>query len=141
MITYTELMNELPYIDLSLLTGGVATLVCVVLDMIMHRIQAWQMERAGVGNPSTLGFGGRLALSLVMNLVLCMGFAYTYSSIGVGSGNSFLVAAVIWLMIAIPMLATSRFTDEIRQQTIAIRILIWLLKMSAVAGVVAFFMD
>lgn len=134
-------MNELPYIDLSLLTGGVATFVCVVLDMIMHRIQDWQMERAGVGNPSTLGFGGRLALSIVMNLVLCMGFAYTYASIGVGSGNSFLVAAVIWLMIAIPMLATSRFTDEIRQQTIAIRILIWLLKMSAVAGVVAFFME
>ncbi len=126
--------------ELILQTGGAATAACIVFDLIIDAIQGWQRKRAGVVDIRTFGVFGRLVISLAINFVLCTGFAYLYGAVGAGSGQSYLYGAVIWLMVAIPLLAISRYQDDIQKRVLATRILGWLFKIGAASVAANYFL-
>ena len=120
--------------ELILQAGGAATAACVIFDLIIDAIQSWQRKRAGVVDIRTFGIFGRLLISLVINFILCTGFTYGYALTGAGSGNAYLYGAVIWLIVAIPMLATSKYQDDIQRMVLGTRILGWLFKIGAASA-------
>jgi hypothetical protein len=121
--------------------GAAATIPCVIFDLIIDAIQSWQRKRAGVTDVATFGWFGRTLMSLVINALLCSGFAALYSVVGAGSGNSFLVGGFLWLMVSVPLLATSRYQDDIQKRVLATRILGWLFKTGAASASAAIFID
>ncbi len=123
-----------------LYAGGAATIPCIVFDLVIDAIQKWQRSRAGITDVKTFGWFVRLLLSLVVNAILCTGFAYLYFAIGAGTGNSFLVGGVLWLMVSIPLLATGKYQDDIQRQVLAVRILGWLFKIGAAAASAYYFL-
>jgi len=123
-----------------LYSGAAATLPCVVFDLVIDAIQSWQRKRAGVTDIKTFGWFVRLLLSVIVNVILGTGFAYLYYLIGAGTGNAYLVGAVLWLTIAIPLLATSRYQDDVQKKILATRILGWLFKTAAAAVSASYFL-
>lgn len=124
-----------------LYSGAAATIPCVIFDLIIDAIQSWQRKRAGVTDVATFGWFGRTVISLIINAMLCTGFATLYSLIAAGSGNSFLVGGFLWLMVAVPLIATSRYQDDIQKRVLATRILGWLFKTGAASASTAIFID
>ncbi len=123
-----------------LYSGAAATLPCVIFDLLIDAIQSWQRKRAGVTDIATFGWLARTFLSLLVNALLTTGFAYLYYAIGSGTGNAFLVGGFLWLMISVPLLATSRYQDDIQKRVLATRILGWLFKTAAAAGSAYYFL-
>src|SRR5512141_939290 len=101
-----------------LYAGAAATIPCVMFDLIVDAIQKWQRNRAGVTDVQTFGWFVRLLISLFVNAILCTGFAYLYYAIGAGTGNSFLVGSVLWLIVTIPLLATGKYQDDVQKRVL-----------------------
>ncbi len=120
--------------------GAAATLPCVVFDLVIDAIQNWQRKRAGVTDVATFGWFARMLISIVVNALLATGFAYLYFVIGAGTGNAYLVGGVLWLLVAIPLLALSRYQDDIQKRVLATRILGWLIKTAAAATSASYFL-
>ena len=55
------------------------------------------------------------------------------------SQDAFLVGALMWLMVSVPALFTSRYVDESQRQLLAGRILGWLAKTAIAATAAAYF--
>jgi len=121
--------------------AAAATIPCVIFDLIIDAIQSWQRKRAGVTDVATFGWFGRTMISLVINALLCTGFGYLYSVIGAGSGNSFLVGGFLWLMVAVPLLATRKYQDDTQKRVLTTRIFGWLFKTVAASTSAAIFID
>jgi hypothetical protein len=107
-------------------------------DLTVHGIQQWQRRRAGIPE-ETLGVLGRIPLSLVLNFVIAFLFAYVYSAVGAGSGRAYLAGAVVWLIIVIPVLASSRYMDDNMKRILTTRIFGWLFKVAAASAVIDHF--
>lgn len=114
--------------DEILLSAAAATLPCLLFDQMLYAIQKWQRKRAGVvGEP---GFGpiGRSVISLAVNFALSGVIAYLYRSVGHQAQDAFLIGATMWLIVAVPVLFTSRYVDDTQKPVLASRILGWLVK-------------
>ena len=120
--------------DLILQSSAAGTVACIVFDLIIDAIQRWQRTRAGVVDVRTFGILGRLLISLVVNSILCTGFTYVYAVTGAGTGNAFLYGGVVWLIVAIPLLATGKYQDDIQRKVLSTRILGWLFKIGAASA-------
>jgi hypothetical protein len=123
-----------------LYAAAAATLLCVVVDIVVHAIHHWQRSRAGYKATVPFGWFIRSLLILVINALLCTGFAYLYDRIWAGSGNAFLVGGFLWLMISVPLLAIGRYQDDLQRGILAVRILGWLFKTGAASASAAYFL-
>jgi hypothetical protein len=124
-----------------ILVAGVSTLTCIVLDHGIHAIVSWQRKRAESIDAGGLGLVGRTLVSLVLNGVTGATIASMYRLVGTTQQDAFLIAAVLWLMVAFPALLTSRFVDETQKRLLATRILGWLVKTAIAAACAALIMD
>jgi len=114
--------------DELLLSAAAAAIPCVLFDQILYAIQKWQRTRAGVIAEPGFGPFGRTLISLFVNFGLCGVIAYLYRSIGHEVQDAFLIGATLWLIVAVPVLFTSRYVDETQKPVLASRILGWLVK-------------
>lgn len=126
-------------IEANLIAAGVGTIPCVIFDLVIQAVQRWQRDRLGITEASTLGPFGKVMVSLLFNFLFCAAFMFAYSVIAAGSGNAFLVGGIIWLMIAIPLLLTSKYLDDLQKQMFATRILGWLFKTGSAAASASYF--
>jgi len=110
------------------------TLPCLVFDYVVQALQEWQRRRAGVVDSSGLGPVTRLAISIVLNGMTGALVAYVYRLVGQDLQDAFVIGAMLWLFVSIPVLLTYRFMEERQRQMLAIHILGWLLKVSIAAG-------
>jgi hypothetical protein len=117
-----------------ILAAAAATVPCVLLDHAIYALQQWQRTRAGVIETGGFGPFGRTVISLFLNFFTCAVVAYIYRVIGKEQQDAFVIAACLWLMVAIPILVTSRFVDETQKQVLATRILSWLAKSAMAAA-------
>jgi len=124
-----------------LICSAATTVPCVIFDLIIDAIQSWQRKHAGVTDVATFGWFGRTMISLIINAVLATGFSYLYYITAAGSGNSFLVGGILWLMVSIPLLATSRYQDDAQKRVLGWKILGWLFKIAAASTMAAVFID
>ena len=122
-----------------LITGAAGAVPGVVFDLIVNAIQQWQRRQAGVINVPTFGVFTRLVLSLCVNFVACGGFAYVYYIIWKGQGDAFLFGGIVWLIVALPLVFSSRYFDEIQRKVLATRVLGWLFKIAAAAASATYF--
>ena len=122
-----------------LLSAALATIPCVLFDHLLYAIQNWQRKRSGAADPSGLGPFGRTVLSLFVNFAICAFIGYVYNTVGHDPQDAFLVGALMWLMVSVPALFTSRYVDESQRQILAGRILGWLAKTAIAATAAAYF--
>jgi hypothetical protein len=119
--------------------SSVATATCIVLDFIFLAVKRWQQAREGLSDDSSLGHVARFFLGIVVNLPICAGIAHLYRVMGNDIQDAFLIGAVLWLFVAIPLLMTSRYMEDEQKKFLSIRILGWLLKTSAAATSASYF--
>jgi hypothetical protein len=125
--------------DEILLSAAVATFPCVLFDHLLFAIQNWQRKRSGAADSGGLGPFGRTVVSLFLNFAICALIAYVYTTVGHDPQDAFLVGALMWLMVSVPALFTSRFVEESQRQFLAGRILGWLAKTAIAAAAAAYF--
>ncbi len=122
-----------------LMTGAAGAVPGVVFDFISYGIQQWQRRRAGAPNVPAFGPFIRFILSFIVNFIACGGFAYVYYVIWKGQGDAYLFGGVVWLIVAIPILISSKYFDDIQKKVVATRVLGWLFKMAAAAASASYF--
>ncbi len=125
--------------DEILLSVAAATIPCVLFDHLLYAIQNWQRKRAGVTESGGLGPLGRTVISLLINSAICGLITYVYATVGHEPQDAYLVGALMWLMVSIPALFTSRYVDDSQKQLLAGRILGWLAKAAIAAAAAAYF--
>jgi hypothetical protein len=113
--------------------AGVSTALGLLADLMVHGVQQWQRTRAGIPR-ETYGSLGVIPLSLLVNSVFSILFAYVYNAAAAGSGRAFLAGALIWLIIVIPILTSSRYADEGLRGLLITRVFGWLFKIAAASA-------
>jgi uncharacterized protein with PQ loop repeat len=112
-----------------LLLAVLATaLPCLLFDFLLQAIHNWQRKRAGIVDASDIGMAARAIISLIMNGILGALIAYLYRLIGTEQQDAFVIGAILWLFVSIPIMLTSKFVDDAQKQVLATRILGWLVK-------------
>jgi hypothetical protein len=125
--------------DEILLSAAAAAIPCVLFDHLLFAIQNWQRKRSGTADSGGLGPFGRTVVSLLVNFALSGLIAYVYRTVGHDPQDAFLVGALIWLMVSVPALFTSRYVDDSQKQFLAVRILGWLAKTAIASAAAAYF--
>jgi hypothetical protein len=125
--------------DEILLSAAAATIPCVLFDYLLVSLQNWQRERSGTATSVGLGLLGRTLVSILVNFGMCLLITYVYTTVGHDPQDAFLVGALMWLMVSVPVLFTSRYVDESQRQFLAGRILGWLAKTAIAAAAAAYF--
>jgi TRAP-type C4-dicarboxylate transport system permease large subunit len=125
--------------DEILLSAAAATIPCVLFDYLLVSLQNWQRERSGTATSVGLGTLGRTLVSILVNFAMCLLITYVYTTVGHDPQDAFLVGALMWLMVSVPALFTSRYVDESQRQFLAGRILGWLAKTAIAAAAAAYF--
>lgn len=125
--------------DEILLSAAAATIPCVLFDYLLVSLQNWQRERSGTATSVGLGPLGRTLVSILVNFAMCLLITYVYTTVGHDPQDAFLVGALMWLMVSVPALFTSRYVDESQRQFLAGRILGWLAKTAIAAAAAAYF--
>lgn len=125
--------------DEILLSAAAATIPCVLFDHLLSAIQNWQRKRSGTVDSGGLGPLGRTVVSILINFAICGLLTYVYTTVGHEPQDAFLVGALMWLMVSVPALFTSRYVDESQRQFLAGRILGWLAKTAIAATAAAYF--
>jgi len=139
-IVATEIKSkEIVDSDEILLSAAAATIPCMLFDYLLNAIQKWQQKRSGTVISSGFGAFGRTVISLFLNFALCALLTYIYRTVGHAPQDAFLVGACMWLIVAIPVLFTSRYIDDTQRQLLAGRVLVWLAKTAIAASVAAYF--
>lgn len=118
--------------------SAVATVACLVSDLVVYAIQQAQRERSGLPL-ETIGIIGRIFLSLSFNFVLSFTFAYTYHAVALGSGRVFYAGGIAWLSVVIPVLITSHGYDDRQKAILTTRIFGWLFKTAAACMAIDYF--
>jgi hypothetical protein len=121
------------------LASSVATAACIVLDFTFIALKRWQRKREGLSDDDSLGHVARFFVAIVVNLPICAGIAHLYRIMGNNVQDAYLIGAVLWLFVAIPLLMTSRYMEDEHKKFLSIRILGWLLKTAAAATAAAYF--
>ena len=125
--------------DEIVLSAAVATIPCVLFDHLLHAIQNWQRKRSGAVDSGGLGPFGRTVVSILLNFAISGLVTYVYTTVGHEPQDAFLVGALMWLMVSVPALFTSRYVEETQRQFLAGRILGWLAKTAIAAAAAAYF--
>ena len=125
--------------DEILLSAAAATIPCVLFDHLLYAIQHWQQKRSGAVITPGLGAFGRTVVSLLINYSICALITYVYRTVGHDVQDAYLVGALMWLMVSVPVLFTTRFVDDAQKQFLAARILGWLAKTAMAAAAAAYF--
>jgi hypothetical protein len=118
--------------------AGASTAIGLLSDLTVHGIQQWQRRKAGLPRES-LGPLGQISLSFLMNATFSFLFTYVYHAVAAGSGRAYLAGAVVWLIVVIPILASSRFMEDRMRGLLTTRIFGWLFKVAAAATAVNHF--
>jgi len=124
--------------DAILHASGVATVGCLISDLVVYAIQQAQRERSGLPL-ETIGIVGRMFLSIAFNFVLCFTFAYAYHAVALGSGRVFLAGGIGWLAVVIPVLMISHSYDDRQKAVLTTRIFGWLFKTAAACMAIDYF--
>jgi hypothetical protein len=70
---------------------------------------------------------------------MCALIPYVYRTVGHNPQDAYLFGALMWLMVSIPALLTSRYVEDSQKQFLAGRILGWLAKTAIAAVAAAYF--
>jgi uncharacterized membrane-anchored protein len=125
--------------DEILISAAAATVPCVLFDHVLSAIQNWQRKRSGTANAGGLGLFARTVVSLLLNFAMCALIPYVYRTVGHNPQDAYLFGALMWLMVSIPALLTSRYVEDSQKQFLAGRILGWLAKTAIAAVAAAYF--
>jgi hypothetical protein len=113
------------------------TFPCLIFDYLVQALQEWQRRRAGIVDSTGFGPIARAIISIVLNGITGALVAYFYRLVGEEVQDAFVIGAMLWLFVSIPVLLTYRFMEERQRQMLAVHILGWLLKVSIAAGAAA----
>jgi hypothetical protein len=120
-----------------LLAIAATTFPCLLFDYLLQAIHEWQRNRAGVVDTSGFGVVTRTIISIVLNGILGALVAFLYRLLGTEQQDAFVIGALLWLLVSIPVMLTSKFVDDAQKQVLAARILGWLLKVAFAATAAA----
>ncbi len=128
-------------IDPIYLAAGTGTILCVVVDGCVHAIRRTQRHHANLYDEGSFFISGRILLSILLNVVVCAGFAVLYQKVFDGTMNAFGIACVIWAMVAGPLLLLTSYMDDIQKRSVSVRTFGWLIKLTGTAGVLVLFLS
>jgi peptidoglycan/LPS O-acetylase OafA/YrhL len=106
------------------------TFPCLLFDYLLQALQDWQRKRAGIVDATGFGLVSRTIISLIMNGIVGALIAYLYRLLGTEQQDAFTIGAILWLLVSIPVMLTSKFVDDGQKQVLASRILGWLVKVA-----------
>jgi hypothetical protein len=118
--------------------AGVSAAAGLLTDIVVHAIQQWQRKRADMPREE-YGPLGAIPFSLLTNSTFSFLFSYVYNAVAAGSGRAFIAGGLIWLIIVLPMLASSHYADDRLRGLLLTRVFGWLIKIGAASAAIHYF--